>query len=91
MQEFAEALKEFSPGHEGIQEAQHNVEELEKLKHELEQKRKNQLEESKKHQEGKTVSGVTRGHKRLFVERVCCLFELNCDATTFAFSNCFPY
>lgn len=65
MQEFAEALKEFSPGHEGIQEAQHNVEELEKLKHELEQKRKNQLEESKKHQEGKTVSGVRRGHKRL--------------------------
>lgn len=51
-QEFAEALKEFSPDHEGIQDAKHSVEELEKLKHELEQKRKSQLEEAKKQQEG---------------------------------------
>jgi butyrate kinase len=53
LQEFAEALKEFSPEHEGIKDAQHNMEELERLKHELEQKRKNQLEEAKKEQQGR--------------------------------------
>lgn len=57
-QEFAEALKEFSPDHEGIKDAQHSVEELEKLKHELEQKRKSQLEEAKKQQEGRLLCYV---------------------------------
>lgn len=57
-QEFAEALKEFSPDHEGIKDAQHSVEELEKLKHELEQKRKSQLEEAKKQQEGRRLCCV---------------------------------
>lgn len=57
-QEFAEALKEFSPDHEGIQDAKHSVEELEKLKHELEQKRKSQLEEAKKQQEGRVCNDV---------------------------------
>lgn len=52
-QEFAEALKEFSPEHEGIKDAQHSIEELERLKHELEQKRKNQLDEAKKEQQGR--------------------------------------
>lgn len=57
-QEFAEALKGFSPDHQGIQDAQHSIEELEKLKHELEQKRKSQLEEAKKQQEGRLLCSM---------------------------------
>lgn len=52
-QEFAAALKEFSPGHDGIKEAEGNAEELSSLKHDLEKKRKEEEAKLKKEQEGK--------------------------------------
>ena len=53
MQEFADALKEFSPDHDGIKEAKENIEELERVKQELTSKRKEHELKAKKEHEGK--------------------------------------
>lgn len=53
MQEFAAALKEFSPGHDGVKEAENSAEELASLKHDLEKKRKEEEAKLKKEQDGK--------------------------------------
>ncbi|CAG2223568.1 unnamed protein product [Mytilus edulis] len=51
--EFAAALKEFSPGHDGVKEAENSAEELASLKHDLEKKRKEEEAKLKKEQDGK--------------------------------------
>lgn len=52
-QEFAEALKKFSPGHDAIKDAEASVEELEKVKEELNSKRKEHQDRLKKEKQGR--------------------------------------
>ena len=51
-QEFADALREYSPQHEGVQSAEGAAEELEKVKADLEQRRREKEQQLKKEQQG---------------------------------------
>lgn len=51
-QEFADALKQYSPQHEGVESAESTAKELEAVKAELEQRRREKEQQLKKEQQG---------------------------------------
>lgn len=53
LQEFADALREFTPNEEGAKDAEQTASDLEEMKRKLEQHRKDQEERMRKEQEGK--------------------------------------
>ena len=51
-QEFADALKQYSPQHEGVESAESAAKELEAVKADLEQRRREKEQQLKKEQQG---------------------------------------
>ena len=58
--EFSEALREFNPEHEAIEQASLALEELEEIKKKLEQQRKDQEEKLKQEEKGKDMNHLNR-------------------------------
>ena len=51
-QEFADALKQYSPQHDGVESAESAAKELEAVKADLEQRRREKEQQLKKEQQG---------------------------------------
>ncbi len=79
MQEFAEALREFAPQHQSLEQAEAAAQELDEVRRRLDQQRKEQEDKLLKEQKGESMIKVQYGvvvvidskHWSRRVSRVC--------------------